>query len=648
MMNSLRLRLLAALLGVGVLAFAAALVTALWVSRDRVEAQMASQAQSIALSLTVALTAGGEPALQNAESLVEPVFDQSYLRRIEVRDAKGKVIASRQAPARLAGGAPQWFVDLLPLASGAQTSDIMAGWRIAGSVLVEPHPHWAQLQLWAVAQTLLVWMGGGLAAACVLGLGALRWGLRPLRRVQQSAVSAAARKFVPIDEARMPSELKPLVGAFNGMLGAMAQALEAEAGRAERFRDQALVDELTGLPNRRGFRAALEARIEAGRRDGWLVLLRVEGLEDLNHLYGREAVDDLLTESSGFMSALDAVALRGRVEGACFALLIDADENGTLLMLRGLLARLNSLAGAAGSGQAYAWRAGAADCDGDCDAARWLAAADRALHQWRIESGSLPVFAHARETEAGAGGLRTQVRNLICQGRIAFATQATLALDDGHAGGMLHLELRAVLDAGDRLIRAAEYMAYAGEIRVSAALDSACLMRALQHADARRDGVTTVVNVSAATLTDPDIRRWVRGYRNDARQGAFILEFSESALLADPDAAESFAQMAQASGLALGIKHFGLHANALSLLRRLRPAHVKFSATLTREALLSPDSGAYVASLAGIASALSITPIAVAVEDPDALASLHGLGFRAVQGEAVAAESVPAASGRID
>ncbi len=75
---------------------------------------------------------------------------------------------------------------------------------------------------------------------------------------------------------------------------------------------------------------------------------------------------------------------------------------------------------------------------------------------------------------------------------------------------------------------------------------------------------------------------------------------------------------------------------------------MKFSATLTREALLSPDSGAYVASLAGIASALSITPIAVAVEDPDALASLHGLGFRAVQGEAVAAESVPAASGRID
>lgn len=647
-MNSLRLRLLAALLGVGIVAFAAALATALWVSRDRVEAQMASQAQSIALSLTVALTAGGEPALQNAESLVEPVFDQSYLRRIEVRDAKGAVIAARQAPARLPGGAPQWFADLLPLAAGAQSADIMHGWRIAGSVVVEPHPHWAQLQLWAIAETLALWMGGGLAVASVLGLMALRWGLRPLRRVQRSAVAAASRKFVPIDETRMPVELQPLVGAFNRMLTAMAGALESEAGRAAQFRDQALVDELTGLPNRRGFRAALEARIEAGTRSGWLALLRVEGLEDLNHLYGREAVDDLLTESAGFIAAIDAVELCGRVEGACFALLFDADEYTTHDALKALLARLNSLAAAAGAGQAYAWRAGAADCAGDGDAAHWLAAADRALHQWRIESGAAPVLAHARAGEAGGGSLRTLVRELIGAGRIAFAEQTTRALDGEHIGAPLHVELRAALDDGQRLIRAAEYIAYASETRVSAALDGACLMRALEHAKARRDGVATVVNVGAATLTDPDIQRWLRGYRHDARVGTLVLEFPESALLGDPDAAEAFAHQAQANGLALGIKHFGLHANALTLLRRLRPAHVKFSVTLTREALLNPDSGAYVSSLAGIASALSITPMAVAVEHAETLTGLYALGIRAVQGEAVSAEQVPApgSSGR--
>jgi EAL domain-containing protein (putative c-di-GMP-specific phosphodiesterase class I) len=641
-MNSLRMRLLAALLGVGVLAFAAALATALWVSRDRVEAQMASQAQAIALSLTVALTAGGEPALQNAESLVEPVFDQSYLRRIEVRDAKGAVIASRQAPARLPGGAPQWFIDLLPLAAGPQTSDIMHGWRIAGSVQVEPHPHWAQLQLWSIAETLVLWMGGGLAAASVLGLMALRWGLRPLRRVQRSAVAAASRKFMPIDEARMPVELQPLVGAFNRMLTAMAGALESEAGRAQQFRDQALVDELTGLPNRRAFRAALEARIEAGERSGWLALLRVEGLEDLNHLYGRDTVDDLLAESAGFMQALDHVVLSGRVEGACFALLFDDDEAGTRDALAALLVRLDSLASAAGSGQAYAWRAGAADGAGtDIDAGGWLAAADRALHQWRIETGTTPVMAHAREAETGAGSLRIQVRELIRGGHIAFATQATHGLTPTGLASPLHVELRAALDAGDRLIRAAEYISYAGEARVAAALDSACLMRALEQARSRRDGLATVVNVGAATLTDADILRWVRGYRHDDRVGTLILEFPESALLGDVDAAEAFAQLAQSRGLALGIKHFGLHANALQLLRRLRPAHVKFSVTLTREALLNPDSGAYVQSLAGIAATLAITPVAVAVEHVEAFEGLYGLGIRAVQGAAVAVEQLP-------
>ena len=46
-------------------------------------------------------------------------------------------------------------------------------------------------------------------------------------------------------------------------------------------------------------------------------------------------------------------------------------------------------------------------------------------------------------------------------------------------------------------------------------------------------------------------------------------------------------------------------------------------------------------ALTGIASALSILPVAVAVEHAETLAALHALGFRGVQGEAVAAEILP-------
>lgn len=668
-MNSLRVRLLAALLGVGVLAFMAALASALWVTRDRIEAQMASQAQSIALSLTVALTATGEPALQNAESLVEPIFDQSYLRRIAVRDTQQRIVASREAPARLNGGAPQWFAELLPLAVGVRSADIMQGWRIAGSVLVEPHAHWAHLQLWEVARSLLFWMGSGLAATCLLGLAALRWGLRPLRSVQRSAVAAASRRFTPIDASRMPAELQPLIGAFNRMLGALAQALDAESERAARFRDQALVDELTGLSNRRGVRAALEARIETGPHDGWLALLRADGLENLNHRFGRPAVDSLLAASARLIREEVGEGVCGRIEGACFALLIDAPEETARGCLAGLLTRLDGLAqAAAGDASLRPWRGGAAGCGHDTDVARWLAVADQALQRW--QTGGAPGFVRI----AGQGGevaepvrqqggksvsepvsksagapvdgvvrasARGPVRELVRHGRFVFASQATCVLEAAGAGSPMHVELRAMLDAGDRLIRAAEYMSDVGEARMSAALDGVCLMRALEHAQARRDGVATVVNVGAATLTDPDILRWVAGYRHDARRGGLILEFSESVLLGNPDAAEALAGQAQARGLALGIKHFGLHASALSLLRRLRPQHVKFSAALTREALRHPDSGAYVASLTGIAAALSITSVAVAVEQADTLPALHALGFRAVQGNAVSPESLP-------
>jgi EAL domain-containing protein (putative c-di-GMP-specific phosphodiesterase class I) len=183
-------------------------------------------------------------------------------------------------------------------------------------------------------------------------------------------------------------------------------------------------------------------------------------------------------------------------------------------------------------------------------------------------------------------------------------------------------------------------MSYAGEARVAAALDSACLVRALDVMRQQRDRLPTVVNLGAAALSDQGIRRWVGGYRQDPRNGAIVLEFSEAVLLSDVEAAEALAQQAHARGLMLGIKHFGLHANALALLRRLRPAHVKFSVTLTREALLNPDSGAYVRSLAGIASALSITPLAVAVESLSELQALHDLGMRGAQGAAIAREQM--------
>lgn len=57
---------------------------------------------------------------------------------------------------------------------------------------------------------------------------AVRWSLKPLRQAAKGLESRADHDATPIPAAGMPSELRPFVGAINGLLARLSQAREAE------------------------------------------------------------------------------------------------------------------------------------------------------------------------------------------------------------------------------------------------------------------------------------------------------------------------------------------------------------------------------------------------------------------------------------
>ena len=106
--------------------------------------------------------------------------------------------------------------------------------------------------------------------------------------------------------------------------------LRAELARSRDDRDSlsalAFVDELTGLANRRAFRAAILDEWGAARRtgvDSWVVVLDLDGFKALNDRHGHAAGDEAL---SRFALALRAAArdtdLAARLGGDEFALLL--------------------------------------------------------------------------------------------------------------------------------------------------------------------------------------------------------------------------------------------------------------------------------------------------------------------------------------
>ena len=141
------------------------------------------------------------------------------------------------------------------------------------------------------------------------------------RRVEVMALHRDGRTF-PIELSISPSEDagRPVFDAFIERVG------EAHA-ELDLVRQQALIDPLTGLPNRDYFHASLKAAIDRNRADPnrvAIVIVNLDGFRAINDLFGSATGDALLRAAAERLGATvrdqDTVA---RLGGDEFAVLLD-------------------------------------------------------------------------------------------------------------------------------------------------------------------------------------------------------------------------------------------------------------------------------------------------------------------------------------
>jgi diguanylate cyclase (GGDEF)-like protein len=111
------------------------------------------------------------------------------------------------------------------------------------------------------------------------------------------------------------------------LLASMIASALARADLLARLGEQALRDELTGLPNRRAWYGHLEhavARARRTRRPLSVLVLDVDGLKEANDRHGHDAGDRLLKSMSArWSTALRASDLLGRLGGDEFGVILD-------------------------------------------------------------------------------------------------------------------------------------------------------------------------------------------------------------------------------------------------------------------------------------------------------------------------------------
>jgi diguanylate cyclase (GGDEF)-like protein/PAS domain S-box-containing protein len=140
------------------------------------------------------------------------------------------------------------------------------------------------------------------------------------------------RKPVRVRTAAVRDEAGVIIGGVETFSDASAVVRAAEA--ADRARLEALTDELTGLPNRRMFDAALRGRLENLGRYGWqfgLLVVDIDLFKAVNdqfgHAFGDAVLAGVAKTLQGAVRGGDMVARWGGEE---FAVLVEASDEAGL------------------------------------------------------------------------------------------------------------------------------------------------------------------------------------------------------------------------------------------------------------------------------------------------------------------------------
>ena len=156
--------------------------------------------------------------------------------------------------------------------------------------------------------------------------------------------------------------------------------------------------------------------------------------------------------------------------------------------------------------------------------------------------------------------------------------------------------------------------------------------------------LTVSVNVSPRQLAEGDFTETVR----DALEASGLapnllcLEITESAVLADPDAATEVLESLKAIGVRLAIDDFGIGYSSLSQLKALLPVDtIKIDKSFVDGVTSDDEDSAIIDAVLRLAAGLRLSAVAEGVETPEQVEALLALGCRLSQGYHYARPQTP-------
>lgn len=411
--------------------------------------------------------------------------------------------------------------------------------------------------------------------------------------------------------------------------------------QAERNRQQALQDALTGLPNRTLLRRRVVDAL-AHRDTGAvaLVLIDLDRFKEINdtlgHAYGDVVLQAVADRLRATVRAGDTVARLGGDEFAVLLPRVGDEESARQLAGRALVALeapieldgvsldVDASIGIVLSG-----------AHGD-DVDSLLQNADIAMYSAKERGLGVCVYdASLNDHSAERLGLLGQLRRAIDNRELVLHFQPKVALSGAHLCGVEALVRWEHPQRG--LVPPGDFIPLAERSPIIGPLTRYVLDAALEQCARWRDAgrvVAVAVNISARNLLDErfvdEVRELLARWRVPA--SCLELEVTESAITADPDRARRILARLAASGVTLSIDDFGAGYTSLAQLKDLPVHQLKIDRSLVAPMAADPGNALIVRSVVELGHNLGLSTVAEGVEDEAVRAALGAMGCDVAQG----------------
>ncbi len=482
--------------------------------------------------------------------------------------------------------------------------------------------------------TLALITGAGIVLFAAGSAWTARRVTRPLRALADASVRLGRGEYETPIAPGGHDEVGDLARAFDAMRQNIAR-------QSREIRHLAYWDRLTGLPNRARFRdqvlLAIAERHPA--RDALSVLmLDLDRFKHVNDVLGYASGDRLLQGVAERLQALarpgDAVA---RLGGDEFALLLPGADAAAASALAERVAQAfeqplvlddQTVDLSAGLGIAC-WPAHGADAD------TLLSRAEVAMYAAKRRTAGAQLYEPALDSASGQTlSLLSELRRALEEGQLRLFLQPKVDVASGALSGAEALVRWQHPQRG--LVPPVAFIPFAEQTGFIRRLTLWMFEEvARRQRELAAQGVARVsINLSTRDLLDGELPEKLQALlsRHGARADALCLEITESAIMDDPERAESTLHRLAAQGFKLSIDDFGTGYSSLAYLKRLPVNELKIDKSFVMAMERDASDAKIVRSTVDLAHGLGLTVVAEGVENGTILDHLAALGCDEAQG----------------